>query len=174
MMNNLLGPEHDAKAAQRKQSLHGNARLLQSGFQGTGDTMGASTCRQSALRVSTLQCMTQPKSAACSPVRGLFPAIAWLKPHSSMQLTGQGSSPILQGRRTGHRPSPLSMKGWQVADLHVFVLCGEEHPGIRKQARQPEGGMHRANEAGKSTRLGDPVCFADASLRLRPVLYAAC
>lgn len=29
--------------------------------------------------------------------------------------------------------------------LHVLGLGGEQHPGVSKQARQPEGGVHRPN-----------------------------
>ena len=44
--------------------------------------------------------------------------------------------------------------------LGVLILCGEEHPGIGKQARQPEGWVHGPYQACKASLLDHPAWAA--------------
>jgi len=56
--------------------------------------------------------------------------------------------------------------------LNVLFLLGEEHPDIRKEAREPEGWVDRADETRFATDLENPVRFPYSPLRVRPVLNA--
>ena len=60
------------------------------------------------------------------------------------------------------------------ADLDVFLLGWKEHPHVCEEAGKPEGGVHWADDAGQAAIARDSVCLADPSLRLWPVLDAAC
>lgn len=55
----------------------------------------------------------------------------------------------------------------------AYSFGGKEHPEVCHHARQPEGGVHRAYQAGHSTGLEDTVRLADSALRVRPVLDTA-
>mmetsp|Transcript_5003 Transcript_5003/g.9412 ORF Transcript_5003/g.9412 Transcript_5003/m.9412 type:complete len:220 (-) Transcript_5003:265-924(-) len=57
--------------------------------------------------------------------------------------------------------------------VNVLSFGGKEHPEVCHHARQPEGGVHRAYQAGHSTGLEDTVRLADSALRVRPVLDTA-
>lgn len=43
------------------------------------------------------------------------------------------------------------------AHVYVLLLGGEEHPGVSKHAGEPEGGVHRPNEARQAALIDHPV-----------------
>mmetsp|Transcript_1144 Transcript_1144/g.3445 ORF Transcript_1144/g.3445 Transcript_1144/m.3445 type:complete len:294 (+) Transcript_1144:917-1798(+) len=57
--------------------------------------------------------------------------------------------------------------------IHVLLLSGEQHPHVREEAREPERGVHRPNQARSSALFDHTVCFLDSPLRLRPVFNAS-